>query len=283
MFKKTIFIISILTIILSGCGNTEEKTDSQNEQKTNSQTQDKTEGTITEDKVDAKPLKQLEMPQKGEEIAIIKTSMGDIKVRLFPEDAPKAVESFKTHAKDGYYNNLIFHRVFNDFMIQGGDPTGTGTGGESIWKKPFEDEIGVDLHNFRGALSMANAGANTNGSQFFIVQASTPPTSFEKDMRYMSEMDQPLYKDNRTGKEVLGKERFPKEVVDKYLEIGGTPFLDGGNPWPNQSGQPSTHTVFGHVFEGMDVVDAIAKVSANQEGRPDTDVVISTIEIKTFE
>ncbi len=78
-------------------------------------------------------LKQKEMPAVGEKIAVIKTDKGDIKVRLFPEEAPKAVENFVTHAENGYDDGLIFHRVIKDFMIQGGDPKGTGTGGESIW------------------------------------------------------------------------------------------------------------------------------------------------------
>ena len=107
---------------------------------------------------------------EGDTVVTINTSMGDSKIKLFPEKAPKAVENFVTHAKNGYYNNVIFHRVINDFMIQGGDPEGTGYGGESIWGKPFEDEFSNELRHFRGALSMANAGPNTNGSQFFIVQ-----------------------------------------------------------------------------------------------------------------
>lgn len=102
--------------------------------------------------------------------ASIETSEGTIRVRLFPKEAPKAVENFLTHAREGYYDGLTFHRVINDFMLQGGDPNGDGTGGESIWGGPFEDEFSPVLRNFRGALSMANSGANTNGSQFFIVQ-----------------------------------------------------------------------------------------------------------------
>lgn len=105
---------------------------------------------------------------KGEEIAIIKTEKGDVYLRLFPKEAPKAVENFKTHAQKGYYNGLIFHRVINGFMIQGGDPLGTGTGGESIWGKPFADEFSPKRKNIAGALAMANSGPNTNGSQFFI-------------------------------------------------------------------------------------------------------------------
>ena len=118
---------------------------------------------------------QFEKPAKDAEVIVMKTSKGTIKMRLFPEKAPKTVENFVTHAKEGYYDGLTFHRVINGFMIQGGDPLGNGTGGESIWGKPFEDEFDVELRNFRGALSMANAGPSTNGSQFFIVQANDPP------------------------------------------------------------------------------------------------------------
>ena len=117
-------------------------------------------------------FKQTDRPLENEKTAIMHTSMGDISIRLFADKAPKTVENFVTHAKNGYYNGIVFHRVINNFMIQGGDPTATGCGGESIWGRPFEDEFDVDLHNIRGALSMANAGPGTNGSQFFIVQAS---------------------------------------------------------------------------------------------------------------
>jgi len=111
--------------------------------------------------------------QAANPIAIIKTTQGEMKFELRPDIAPKAVENFVTHAKNGYYDGLIFHRVIKNFMIQGGDPTGTGRGGESIWKKPFEDEFKSDVtFNKPGILAMANAGPNTNGSQFFITTAS---------------------------------------------------------------------------------------------------------------
>ena len=113
-------------------------------------------------------MNQLAMPAQGETVAIMHTTMGDISIRLFPELAPKTVENFTTHAKNGYYDGIVFHRVIKDFMIQGGDPTATGCGGESIWGRNFEDEFTPELHNLRGALSMANAGPGTNGSQFFI-------------------------------------------------------------------------------------------------------------------
>ncbi len=194
---------------------------------------------------------QLNAPVAGDKIATIKTNMGEIKIKLFPEFAPKAVENFTTHAKNGYYDGLIFHRVINDFMIQGGDPLGTGTGGQSIWGKAFEDEFTGELHNLRGALSMANAGPNTNGSQFFIVQAKEVPEDLIDQMRSARE------------------DLFPTECIEAYEKNGGTPWLD------------FRHTVFGQVFEGMDVVDAIAKVPADYfSNKPKEDVVIETIIIE---
>ncbi|RDW77120.1 hypothetical protein BP6252_05173 [Coleophoma cylindrospora] len=106
--------------------------------------------------------------------AIIHTSYGDIHIRLFPDAAPKAVENFVTHSKQGYYNNTIFHRVIRKFMIQCGDPLGDGTGGESIWGKEFGDEFSTLKHDKPYTVSMANAGPNTNGSQFFITTEKTP-------------------------------------------------------------------------------------------------------------
>ncbi|OTB03106.1 hypothetical protein M426DRAFT_60957 [Hypoxylon sp. CI-4A] len=106
--------------------------------------------------------------------AVIHTTYGDIHIRLFPDAAPKAVENFVTHSKRGYYNNTIFHRVIRKFMIQGGDPLGDGTGGESIWGKEFEDEFSTLKHDKPYTVSMANAGPNTNGSQFFITTEKTP-------------------------------------------------------------------------------------------------------------
>ncbi len=193
--------------------------------------------------------KQIRPAQNGDTVALIKTTLGEIKILLFPDAAPKAVENFTTHAKNGYYNGIIFHRVIPDFMIQGGDPNGTGRGGESIWGKSFEDEFSVDYHNIRGALSMANAGPCTNGSQFFIVQAK------EVDSSLISQMEQ------------LSDRGFPTECVEDYKALGGTPWLD------------FKHTVFGQVIEGMDVVDTIASVKTSFGDKPVEDVVINGIEI----
>lgn len=193
---------------------------------------------------------QTKAPEKGEQIAVFKTSLGDIKVKLFPQYAPKTVENFVTHAQNGYYDGLIFHRVIKDFMIQGGDPKGTGTGGESIWGGSFKDEFTKDLHNLNGALSMANAGPNTNGSQFFIVQA---PTVSDDMIEQMEQAPEDL---------------FPSEFVREYEAVGGTPWLD------------FKHTVFGQVFDGMDTVEKISAVKVDYfQNKPLTDVVINTIEI----
>ena len=191
---------------------------------------------------------QLQKPQATDTTARMVTSMGDICIRLFPEQAPKAVENFTTHAKNGYYDGLKFHRVIKDFMIQGGDPLGTGVGGESIWGHTFEDEFSPLLHNIRGALSMANAGPSTNGSQFFIVQATNLPMNMLDQMEEL-------------------KDYFPEDCIENYRELGGTPWLD------------YHHTVFGQVYEGMDIVDAIANVQVNGSDMPLDDVTILRIEI----
>lgn len=184
--------------------------------------------------------------QANEKAVLMQTTLGDIKIKLFPEIAPKAVENFLTHAENGYYEGIIFHRVIKDFMIQGGDPTGTGMGGESIWGAPFEDEFAMNAFNIRGALSMANAGPGTNGSQFFIVQAP------HVDVRMGEQMKQAGY---------------PEDIIKAYMEQGGTPWLD------------HKHTVFGQVIEGMDVVDAITNVETTYGDKPAEDVVIKKITI----
>ena len=127
---------------------------------------------------DTEKMKSKDVQTKKESkemtVAVIKTNMGTIEVELFPDKAPKTVENFVGLAEKGYYKGVIFHRVIDKFMIQGGDPTGTGRGGESLWGKPFEDEIVSSLtFDKPGMLAMANAGPNTNGSQFFITVAPT--------------------------------------------------------------------------------------------------------------
>ena len=118
--------------------------------------------------------KETHMPESMT-VAVINTNMGTIEIELFADKTPKTVENFVGLANKGFYDGIIFHRVIADFMLQGGDPTGTGRGGESLWGGKFEDEFVPELkHDTPGILSMANAGPNTNGSQFFITLVPTP-------------------------------------------------------------------------------------------------------------
>ncbi len=190
---------------------------------------------------------QLNEVNENNPLVTVHTNLGDFTLELFPEVAPKTVENFVTHAKNGYYNGVIFHRVIEDFMIQGGDPTGTGMGGESIYGRTFEDEFSREAFNLYGTLSMANAGPNTNGSQFFIVTAKQVPAQMLKQL-----------KDGG----------WPEEIVEEYAKVGGTPWLD------------HRHTVFGRVVDGMDVVLKIEGVERNAQDRPLEDVVIESMDVK---
>ncbi|MFO8069600.1 MAG: peptidylprolyl isomerase [Alkalibacterium sp.] len=178
--------------------------------------------------------------------AVIKTNKGEMTVQLFPEHAPKTVENFVGLAKKGYYDGVIFHRVIPNFMIQGGDPTGSGMGGDSLLGGNFEDEFSPELYNLNGALSMANAGPNTNSSQFFIVTMSELPEQMVSQLKDAG---------------------YPQEIIEAYKEKGGTPWLD------------QKHTVFGQLIEGYDVADTIQNVKKNAMDKPNKDVVIETISI----
>ena len=193
---------------------------------------------------------QLNEVNENNPLVTVHTNLGYFTLELFPEVAPKTVENFVTHAKNGYYDGVIFHRVIEDFMIQGGDPTGTGMGGESIYGRTFEDEFSREAFNLYGTLSMANAGPNTNGSQFFIVTAKQVPAQMLKQL-----------KDGG----------WPEEIVEEYAKVGGTPWLD------------HRHTVFGRVVEGMDVVLKIEGVERNAQDRPLEDVVIESMDVKAQE
>jgi peptidyl-prolyl cis-trans isomerase B (cyclophilin B) len=235
--KKLLACLLFVVFLVTGCGTSnEEGMDNSNGNASNNETSNQ---------------ENIELPQattevgEKERLVEMETSMGNIKIKLFPEQAPKAVENFITHSEEGYYEGVIFHRVINDFMIQGGDPDGTGMGGESIYGEPFEDEFSNQLYNFRGALSMANSGPSTNGSQFFIVQNKT------LDPRSVDQMKKANY----------------NEKVIKQYEDGGTPWLD------------KAHTVFGQVIEGMDVVDKIATTPVGEGDKPEEDVVIKKITV----
>ena len=193
-----------------------------------------------------------EYPQLNKEIhegeikVVMQTNKGDMTFKLFQNIAPKTVENFVTHAKNGYYDGITFHRVIEDFMVQGGDPTASGMGGESIYGGAFEDEISDKAFNLYGALSMANAGPNTNGSQFFIVQAKEVPESMLSQ---------------------LADGGWPQPIVKAYGDNGGTPWLD------------QRHTVFGQIIEGESTLEDIAQTKVGPQDKPLYDVVIEHIDV----
>ncbi len=189
---------------------------------------------------------QLNLAQEQGSKARIKTNRGEVLIQLFSDQAPKTVQNFIGLANEHYYDGTIFHRVIPDFMIQGGDPTGNGMGGKSFFGEPFADEFSPQLFNVRGALSMANAGPNTNGSQFFIVQSTNLPEQLNEQMRNAG---------------------YPEEIINLYQK-GGTPWLD------------FHHTVFGQVISGLDIVDEIAAVQTGSQDKPITDITIESVNIE---
>ncbi len=224
---------------------------------------------------------QLEKPTAGEEIAVITVKdFGEIKLRFFSDEAPKTVYNFKKHVQNGYYDNVIFHRVMRNFMIQGGDPDGTGTGGESIWEEgAFADEFNANLINIDGSVAMANSGMNTNGSQFFINNTEGKTTNWD----YYQQMFD-LYKQSpedfaaQYGKTV-DMDKVTEEYKALYDANGGNPHLDG-----YYSTDSSGHTVFAQVFEGMDIVNEISSIEVDPKTyKPVKDCIIEKIEIVKFE
>ncbi len=253
-FLKSAFSILIAPfLILSGCSGSQKHSSS--------------------DLSDKKVGYQLDAPKKDEEIAIVSTNLGQFKMRFFPEAAPKAVENFKVHSKNGYYNGLIFHRVINNFMIQTGDPSGNGTGGESIWHEPFEDEFTNKLFNITGSVSMANSGKNTNGSQIFINQGG-------KENFHGWDYYQTIYDKHKNNKSVstIDMSKLTDDIKELYNNNGGNPHLDGALNTLNKG-----HTVFAQVFDGMDVINKIASVEVDSSDKPLKDVIIEKIEIVNFE
>jgi len=166
--KTSIFVILILAgVILMGCGNNEQKTDIETKTKKD---ENKTETTQTQERKDT--LKEKDEKKSDSDLVLMETTMGDIKIKLFLEKAPITAGNFKELIEQGYFDGIIFHRVIDGFMIQGGDPTGTGTGGSP---NTIPDEFGEGLkHDKKGVLSMANRGPNTGSSQFFITLVPTP-------------------------------------------------------------------------------------------------------------
>ncbi len=213
--------------------------------------------------IEEKPVLNYTAPAEGEEIVVIHVrDYGDIKIKLFPDLLPAACENFTTLAKEGYYDELIFHRVINNFMIQGGDPKGDGTGGESCWGGKFDGGVSNQLCNFAGALCYANsAGPTTNGSQFYIVTGTVPTA--EDLAYYEDEYDQ--------NPKITYDINFSAEAEEIYQKVGGAPYLDGG------------YTVFGQVFEGLDIVYAISQVETNSNNKPTDAVYIDSITVESYD
>jgi len=221
------------------------------------------------------PLPQLEPLEKGEEIAILHTSLGLIKLRFFPEYTPNAVQNFKTLAKSGYYDGVIFNRVLENTIIQSGDPDGTGLGGQSIWGQPFSPETTPCLHNIRGALSMLHGpDSNSQGSQFFIVSNKQLDEDTKTELEALKDQQDQVAAETADGSPIPMAQLFPLRIIDKYLEDGGIPALD------------FQYSVFGQVFEGLDVVDKINSAETSQEedtmDKPLTDIIIESISFEKF-
>lgn len=255
-----ILVLVLMLVVLTGCSskeNTENtKSNTTNKVSNTSKNTNTTSKENDEFDYESAAKEQMSKPKKGETIAIIKVkNFGDIKVKFFKKVAPKAVENFINHSKEGYYDGLTFHRVIDEFMIQGGDPEGTGMGGESIWGGGFGTELDESLVTYRGSLCMAMSSLpNSIGSQFFITQAN-----------YSSQMAT-----------ALKKAEYPEGLLKQYKKYGGYLSLY------------MQYTVFGQVFEGMDVVDAIAKVETEttedgQADKPVEDVIIEKIIVSTYD
>ncbi|MDE6777493.1 MAG: peptidylprolyl isomerase [Oscillospiraceae bacterium] len=201
------------------------------------------------------PVLNYTAPQEGEEIVCIHVKdYGNIKIKLFSDLLPKACENFTTLAKQGYYDELIFHRVIENFMIQGGDPNGDTTGGESCWGGYFNGGVSEQLIHVPGAVAYANSGdISTDGSQFYIVTG-------------MPVTDAML--DDWTGNNAL---YFTKEAKKLYTQYGGTPWLDGN------------YTIFGQVIDGLDIVYEISKLETNASDKPKKAVYMESVSVEYYD
>ncbi len=242
-------------------------------------------------KDNGKPLGyQLDKPEIGEEIAVVTVKdMGEFKIRFFPDEAPKTVYNFKKQAKNGYYNGLTFHRVVKNFVIQAGDD---GTGGKSIWyndsassaassteaaaptRGEFGDEFNANLVNIDFSVAMANSGANTNASQFFVNNTEKSAPNWQYYEQSFEQYKQAPHNFDKT----LDMDKVTEEYRTLYDQNGGNPHLDGF-----YSTNSTGHTVFGQVFEGMDVIQKISEIEVDSKYyKPIQDCIIEKIEIVNY-
>ena len=194
-------------------------------------------------------------PEVGEEIVVLTIQdYGDVKIKLFPEETPSGVENFTTLVKNGFYDELIFHRVVKDFVIQGGDPKGNGTGGVDCWgNSGFAQTISNKLCHFTGAVAYATASDKLNNSQFYIVTgAEVTADQFTSLSQY------------------YGK-AFSNNVQDLYYTWGGQPYLD------------NDYEIFGQVFDGLDICLEIQNVNVDSNNKPKSQVVIEKAEVIEYD
>lgn len=232
---KLVLIFLIVLILLFGCSSDEGKI-------VNGYTQ-----------VGNMKLEQVQMPRKGEDIAVITTNMGEIKLRFFPEIAPKSVENFKALSKEGFYNGMKYSRVEENFLIQIGENQ-EYPDGKSIFGEFYEDEYDLNYRHITGSVGLAKKEENKNSSNFYIIVQDGID---EEYLEVMKELDE---------------EGYPKEVIKAYEALGGVPRLD------------LKYTIFAQVFYGMDTVMEINKLDVNPITKePMEDVVIEKIEIISYE
>ncbi len=237
-----LLISTSLICLMAGCGTTDTtvtQTASQNTETTEAQPAEteavNNDPAVLDDESGYTDMVNYTVPKDGEDIVeIVIKDKGTVRIKLFPELMPKACENFTTLVSQGYYDGLTFHRIIEDFMIQGGDPEGTGRGGRSIWGEKFDGGASKYLYHVKGALAYANSGSTaTDGSQFYIVVGT------KTDKATLDQINE-----NRllqTGKNFS----YTDKAYEAYAEDGGTSWLDGD------------YTVFGQVFEGMDIVTDI--------------------------
>lgn len=250
MKKALIAAISCIAagaMLMTGCSKSSDDNTSSTDNSSDSKT------------ADSGSVKNYTAPEVGEDIVVISVEgYGDIKIKMFDNLLPEACENFETHAKDGYYDGLIFHRVIDDFMIQGGDPLGTGTGGESIWGGSFDGGTSDELVHLTGAVAYANSGSTaTDGSQFYIV------TGYQAE-----ELTDDVMSSIATSYGI----DFSDEEMELYQQYGGSPFLDG------------SYTVFGQVIDGLDIAYKIAATTEkNSSDKPDEDIVMSSVSVEQYD
>lgn len=259
MFKKVIagiFCMALAASALASCGrDTSSTVNNADNNGGDTTTAAATEATTKEPEVENVDIANFTAPQKGDTIIEMNVKdYGTVKFRLFPEYADKGVENFVELAKKGYYDGLKFHRVITDFMIQGGDPMGTGMGGESTWGGKFDGGTDPHLIHVSGALAYANSGAtSTNGSQFYVVTGTKYTDSDFEDMK-------------------KGGYYFSDNAKKLYKEVGGAPWLDGG------------YTVFGQVIDGLDVIFKIQCVAVDaQTSMPYKDVIMESVRVGEYD